>query len=168
MCCTNSFFTCISFSFARGPGPGRHQDNWLVQMSRLRQRLRPLFDLTPANFAPYARVGGDLIFAANSEVSRGILLANAAQQRENAKVNGPRTSVEWVFTIMETLGQNILNKRAMKVFQGPPLGPMFHCLAFFYNCHCCLEGNQINTYYGSSSPSLEQYLRGGVTPQHTF
>jgi len=137
-------------------------------MSRLRPRLRSLFNCTPPNFAPYARVTGDLIFGANSEVSRGVKDGTPAEKRENAKINAPRTSVEWVFTIMGTLGQITSNKRVMKVFQGPPLGPLFHCLAFFYNCHCCLEGNQINTYFGSSSPTLEHYLSGGVTPQTTF
>ena len=53
-----------------GPGPGRHQDNWLVHQSDLRRRLRSLFNLC-GPMALTLRCYGDLIFARNGEISRG-------------------------------------------------------------------------------------------------
>ena len=134
-------------------------------MSNLRPRLRSLFDLCPPHLAPFLRCGGDLIFGANSEISRGHRDPTVAQQQRNRIMNTPRTSVEHMFAKMGALGQNIANKRVMKVFQGPPLGPLFVCLAFFTNCHTCVEGSLTNIYFGSSPPALEHYLAGGVTPQ---
>ena len=67
-----------------------------------------------------------------------------------------------VFGKMCTIGQIIEHKRSMKVFQGPPLGPMVECLAFLTNCHTCLEGSQTNVYFGSNPPSLETCLVGSA------
>ena len=83
-------------------------------------------------------------------------------------MNRPRTEVEHVFGKMAAICQILTNKRALKLLKGPPLGPLFMCSAFFTNCHTCLEAGQTNIFFGSSPPSLEMYLAGGVEPQDAW
>jgi len=135
-------------------------------MSNLRPRLRSLFNLAPPHLRQWLRAGGDLIFAENSEISRGHKNATVAQQRSNGMINGPRTSIEQTFCKMKWLGRMTNNPTVMKVFKGPPITPLMHCLAFITNCHTCLEGSQVNSYFGCAPPSLEHYCAGGVTPQY--
>ena len=83
-------------------------------------------------------------------------LATPAQRVAQGRMNKPRTEVEHLFTKMSAVAQIMTNKRGLKIFEGPPLGPMMACIAFFTNCHTCLEGSQTCIYFGSSPPSLEE------------
>ena len=114
--------------------------------------------------AQLLRCYGDMIFAESTEISHGYDEPSAAQAAENNRMNKPRTSVEWSFTITDQRCQTLRNKYDMKLFSGPPLGEKVVCCTLLSNFYTCLVGNQLNTYFGSTPPSLEMYLAGHVIP----
>ena len=156
-----------------GPAPGRHNDNWMLNHSNLRAHLRSLFDLYPGTPAQcrLLKVYGDLIYAESQEISRGYRKNAAAtpavadaQKRANGKLNGPRTSVEHGFKKIQRCCKRICVKTSMKVMGSKKLQATLANCMFIANCHTCLRGSQINTYFASSPPTLEEYVVGGTTP----
>ena len=158
-----------------GPSPGRHQDNWMVRNSHLRNHLRSLFDLYPGINAQrrMLRCYGDLIYAESPEISRGYRKDEAhtsaqrlEQKAANRLLNGPRTAVEHGFAKIQQRCPRIGQKSILKPMGRKKIQSLLANAMFIANCHTCLRGCQVNAYFASSPPTLEDYISGRVEPAH--
>ncbi|KAF0691137.1 Aste57867_17581 [Aphanomyces stellatus] len=143
---------CIHFF---GPVEGRRHDTTLLRHSRLFEYLARHPDVFYLKF-----IYGDPAYGISQFLQTGFKGANLSElQREfNKWMSRVRQAVEWNFKIMKTLWSFITFKNLSKI-RLSPVAKIVHVAMLLTNCHCCyFGGNQISSFFGLDSSSLEEYL----------
>ena len=134
-----------------GPMEGRRHDAFMLSVSGLPNKLRPL---NQPNGQPYVLYGDPAYGLSRNILSpfRGTHLT-PLEQEFNQKMSAVRVSVEWGFG-------KILQQFAYLDFKkNLCLTPAcWKVVGTITNCHTCLCGSQTSTFFDVSPPSLETYL----------
>lgn len=99
----------------------------------------PAYPLTPSLIAPH----------------RGNLTAD--EELFNSQMSKVRQSVEWSFGKIATLFAFMDFKKNMKLYL-QPVGKCYLVAALLTNCHSCLYGSEVSSYFSVAPPALEAYL----------
>ena len=75
----------------------------------------------------------------------------------NGRMSSLRISVEWSFSKVSTLFAFQSFKQNIKL-QLQPVGFYFLVATILTNCHTCFYGSEINRYFDSVPPNIEEYL----------
>ena len=75
----------------------------------------------------------------------------------NARASQLRVSVEWSFGKIASLFAFVDFKKNAKI-RLQPVGKYYIVATVLTNCHTCLYESQVNSFFNSSPPSLEDYL----------
>ena len=137
-----------------GPVEGRRHDAFMLSVSGLLDKLRPL---DQSNGVPYVLYGDPAYGLCRNIVSpfRGVYLT-PQEQEFNQKMSAVRVSVEWVFgKIIQCFSYLDFKKNQKILLQ--PVGKYYLVGAILINCHTCLYGSQTSTYFSVSPPTLETY-----------
>ncbi|KAL3218609.1 hypothetical protein MRX96_050654 [Rhipicephalus microplus] len=136
-----------------GPYPGRIHDAGILRDSQLYEKLEalaldkefviygdPAYPLRPLLMKPY---GGAAL--------------TAAQQEFNSSMSAVRQSVEWGFEKVISEFAFVDLKKSQKILlQAVPR--MYRVAVILTNCHACMYGNQVSTYFDAQPPCLQDYL----------
>ncbi len=82
---------------------------------------------------------------------------NAQQEQFNTLMSPLRSSVEWGYGKIIGLFAFVDFHKNQKVFL-QPLGDYFCLAAILANCHTCLYGSEVCSFFGCAPPNLEDYL----------
>ena len=138
-----------------GPIEGRRHDAFILGVSGLINKLRPL--QTPAG-DPYV-LYGDPAYGLTYNILgpfRGAHLTDD-QQAFNTEMSKVRTCVEWGFGKICQQFAYLDFKKNLKVLL-QPVGKYYLVATVLINCHTCLYGSQTSNYFSLDPPSLETYL----------
>ena len=139
-----------------GPIEGRRHDAFMLSVSGLPIKLRPL---DQPNGQPYVIYGDPAYGLSRNILSpfRGVHLT-PQEQEFNQKMSTVRVSVEWAFgKILQYFSYLDFKKNQKVLLQ--PIGKYYLVGAILTNCHTCLDGSQTSTFFSVSPPSLETYLK---------
>lgn len=161
------------FVFFLGPCTGRNNDTILVRDTDYYGKLKGLVHAAVSDDISHGRDGerqytsyGDSIFSTNDVMAAGYfqVVMQDFMQEANGALNQPRTSVEWGFGLMGQYFPYLNQSRSFRLcVPRPKVIQIIETCAILTNMYTCARGgNQINTYFGLSPPSLETYVSGGV------
>ena len=134
---------------------GRRHDSHALDQSALLDELAALHSHFLRQFCLY----GDAAFPHSVHLQvgyRGAAL-NALMQLFNQWMSGSRIAVEWDFGQVGRLFPYALHKQAMLV-GSMPVGKIFFAAFLLKNCHACIYGNIISSYFEMTPPTVEDYL----------
>ena len=138
-----------------GPIEGRRHDAFMLSVSGLPNKLRPL---NQPNGEPYVLYGDPAYGVSRNILSpfRGVNLS--PQEHEfNQSMSALRVSVEWGFgKILQYFSYLDFKKNQKVLLQ--PVGKYYLVGTILTNCHTCLYGSQTSTFFNVSPPTLETYL----------
>jgi len=141
-----------------GPFNGRRHDSAILHLSKLTSELEFLF-MKPdsTNYKLY----GDPGYANSKFIAIGYKKYNNLSNKQklfNKNMSSLRVSVEYGFgKILQLFGFNDFKKNNKILLQ--PLKKQYVVSALLVNCHTCLRGSQVATYFNLIPPSLEEYLK---------
>jgi hypothetical protein len=135
-----------------GPVEGRRHDITLYRFSNIEDKLKavhedcgayiygdPAYMLRPWLITPYK---GNV---------------HADQQAFNKDMSSVRQSVEWGFGKVVSLFAFLDFKKNLKLFLSP-IGKYYPVGVLLANCHTCLNGSLVSSYFECIPPTLEEYL----------
>ena len=138
-----------------GPIEGRRHDAFMLSVSGLPNKLRPL---NQPNGEPYVLYGDPAYGVSRNILSpfRGVNLS--PQEHEfNQRLSAVRVSVEWGFgKILQHFSYLGFKKNQKVLLQ--PVRKYYLVGTILTNCHTCLYGSQTSTFFNISPPTLETYL----------
>jgi hypothetical protein len=158
----------IDFS---GPWEGRHQDKWMLKVSKLLERFEACMIWAATQSFGSARwiaqlfyLFGDAGFTLRPwlQVQFSGRHLTAAQTACNFSLSHTRIANEWIFGRMEQLWKFLSREGELKILRGN-VGPLITVTAILTNAlTCCDGGNQTSEYFGLTHlvPSLEEYFGG--------
>ncbi|CAN7988706.1 unnamed protein product [Ixodes hexagonus] len=137
-----------------GPYPGNKQDAGILRDNQLYEKLEdlngdhqfvlygdPAYPLRPLLMKPY---GGASL--------------TKEQENFNAAMSTVRQAVEWGFgKIMPEFAFIDFKKNQKILLQAVPR--MYRLAVLLTNCHACMYGNQVSSYFGVDPPCLFDYLK---------
>lgn len=137
-----------------GPTNGRRHDSFVLAKSRLHDKLEQKFQRYTAPPYIYSDAGFPLkkylIVPFKGTITR-------RQNIVNKKMTKLRVAVEWGFSKIVQLFPFLDYKKNMKVYK-QEVGNYFKVGVILTNCHTCLYGSQVSSYFGCDPPTLEEYL----------
>ncbi|XP_070387683.1 uncharacterized protein [Dermacentor albipictus] len=136
-----------------GPYFGSRHDAGILRISRTYEKLEklvqghsyciygdPAYPLRPLLLKPYS---------ATSSSGHQLLF--------NKQMSKVRQAVEWGFGKIAGLFAFVDFRKNQKLYR-QNLPQMYKVSALLANCHTCLYGSQVSTYFGLEPPALEMYL----------
>lgn len=148
-----------------GPETGRHNDNFLLYMSGLKN-IFPELPIHAASGLPYY-IYGDSVYKASEYVKTAYKnnFRTIEQMVWNKKHNAVRTFVEHYFRCINETFDTLKIKEMEKSFLSP-VGVRYLVAAFLTNCKNCLlassnptgYGNRISKAFQCKPPTLDEYL----------
>lgn len=138
-----------------GPIEGKRHDAFMLNESGLTPKLARL--VTP-NGDPYV-IYGDPAYGIARNIIPPFRGANLTDQQQdfNSAMSKVRISVEWGFgKIIQYFGYLDFHKNLKVLLQ--PVAKYYLVGALLTNCHTCLYGSVIGTYFDLEPPTLETYL----------
>nr|XP_050030581.2 uncharacterized protein LOC126526913 [Dermacentor andersoni] len=136
-----------------GPYFGSRHDAGILRISKTYEKLEklvqghsyciygdPAYPLRPLLLKPYSGTsssGHQLLF--------------------NKEMSEVRQAVEWGFGKIAALFAFVDFRKNQKLYR-QNLPQMYKVSALLANCHTCLYGSQVSTYFGLEPPALEMYL----------
>ena len=138
-----------------GPHPGRDHDSGLLHRSGLDAALESRLLVGGRQYHLY----GDSGYPRKPYLLRpyGGARLTPEQLASNAAMSTVRTCVEWSFGKITTLFAFIDFKKNLKL-QLQPVDKYYLVATVLTNCHTCLYGSQVNDFFRSQPPSIEDYL----------
>jgi nuclease HARBI1 len=138
-----------------GPYPGRDHDAGLLHRSGLDTALEHHLLVGGRQYHLY----GDSGYPLRPYLLRPHGGASLTRQQlaSNAAMSTLRTSVEWSFGKVSTLFAFVDFKKNAKL-QLQPVGKYYLVATVLANCHTCLYGSQVNTFFNSQPPPIDEYL----------
>ena len=152
----NIIFSDGIIVFMDGPYPGNRHDAGLLRESGLAGILeRNLRGVDRRQLCIY----GDTAYPDRPYLVCPFKGANLTddQQMFNARMSNVRIVVEWSFGKIVNLFPFVDFKKNLKLGL-QPIGKYFLVATVLTNCHTCCYGSQINDYFESDSPCIEEYL----------
>lgn len=137
-----------------GPVNGRRHDGHVLAKSRILQKLEAKFNRFRTPPYMYSDAGYPL--------KKFLIIPFKATQNRNEKIlnrkmSKLRVTVEWGFAKILQLFSFIDFKKNLKVYK-QELGNYFKIATILTNCHTCLYGSQVCSYFELNPPTLEEYL----------
>jgi hypothetical protein len=111
--------------------------------------LRP-----PSREQPPFQVLGDSAYASSLYIKKTL----GGNSPEAVLLSAWRVSIEYQFNFIYTWFPQLKIKRKNKLFARKTLIQTFTCASLFCNMRACIRDNQVCTYFGMSSPSLQEYM----------
>lgn len=137
-----------------GPVTGRHHDGYMVERSRLRERLAEM----QQGIDPPCRLYADAAYAPFEFLCRAHRMPRIEQERdENRVMSTARVTIEWAFGQVVDVFAFCDFKKNFKL-QLQPVGKLYPVAVFLTNVRTCLYGSNISKYFDVLPPSLERYL----------
>lgn len=141
-----------------GPYRKRRHDAGMLRGSLLFQRLRrlvqghsyvlygdPAYPMGPLLLKPYATTG-----------------ATAAQLHFNKEMSTVRQAVEWGFGKIVAEFAFVDLKKKQKILK-QRVARMYKVATLLTNCHTCLYGSQVTSFFDLDPPTLQEYLNSVPT-----
>ena len=138
-----------------GPIEGRRHDAFMLGMSDL---LPELQRLVKPNGEPYV-LYGDPAYGISQNILAPFRGANltADEQEFNRAMSKVRVSVEWGFgKIVQNFAFLDFKKNLKVLLQ--PVAKYYLVSTILTNCHTCLYGSLVSSFFYLNPPSLESYL----------
>ncbi len=79
------------------------------------------------------------------------------QQAFNTGMSSGREAVEWGFGKIVQLFDFVDFRKNQKLYL-QPVGKYYRVATLLTNCHTCLYGSQVSTYFGMNPPHITDYL----------
>lgn len=143
-------------AFADGPYAGSRHDAGMFREGNLKEIFR---DRLKGADGSQLCFYGDAAYPTRDFIAspyKGSTL-DADQIMFNTSMASPRISVEWSFSKVSTLFAFQNYKPNLKL-RLQPVGAYFPVATILTNCHTCFYGSQINVFFDSQPPSIEEYL----------
>ena len=137
-----------------GPMEGRHHDAALLAESGLLDVIR----FHSANNTPLC-LYGDSAYPLSAYLMcpyKNAVLTDE-QQAFNTGMSSGREAVEWNFGKIVQLFAFVDFRKNQQIYL-QPIGKYYRVAAIMTNCHTCLYGSQVSTYFGMKPPSIDEYL----------
>lgn len=141
----------------KGAYPGRRHDSGIFRLSGLYEELEQFTTFEGRNYVIYGDQGYSLRELLIRPYSEREVEGHPERGNFNTIMSSLRVAVEWGF-------QKILSEFAFLDFKKnqklllQEVGTMYVTSTILTNCHTCLYGSQIGTYFNIQSPQLEEYL----------
>ena len=75
----------------------------------------------------------------------------------NQAMSSQRICVEWGFGRVGALWKFVGSKNKMQMYL-MPVASIYYLAWLLADCHCCMYGNQVTSYFGVRAPTVEAYL----------
>ncbi|KAK7864355.1 hypothetical protein R5R35_007921 [Gryllus longicercus] len=139
----------------QGPFHGRRHDAAMLRDSGLYEQLLQTAVFPDKQYVIY----GDSGYPIRQLLLRPFQGRNISedQQSFNAAMSGLRQSVEWGFAKVVNDFAFIDFKKNQKLLL-QDVGSMYKTAVLLSNCHTCLYGSQVGSFFNTQPPSLEEYL----------
>ena len=138
-----------------GPIEGKRHDAFMLSLSGLTPKISRYNQPSGAPYVVYDDPAYGLMRNILAPY-RGTQLT-AQQQLFNKSMSAVRVSVEWTFGKICQYFTYVDLKRNNKVLL-QPIGKYYAVAALLTNCHTCMYGSMISTFFNVDPPSLESYL----------
>ena len=142
-----------------GPVQGRRGDSRILEESELEEYVLGIQRRTGIKYLIYA----DAAYAETETVATGYNKVqrrmDAAKDEYSRAMNGPRTSVEWAFGLVQQLFPWVDDVAANNV-SVTPVGLFYQAAVLLTNCITCAQGQAsvFYSYFELPPPSLASYL----------
>lgn len=137
-----------------GPVNGRRHDGHVLARSRLLEKLETKFNRFRTPPYMYSDTGYPL-------KKYLIVPFKATENRQeklvNKRMSKLRVTVEWGFAKILSLFPFLDFKKNLKVYK-QEVGDYYKVGTILANCHTCLYGSQVSSYFECDPPTIEQYL----------
>lgn len=152
-----------------GPCPGAHNDQYILNWSRLLSRFKSALEWAAEQaWGEWDWPHGRFYGIGDAGYARSILLhvpfknvpgleMPRAQRAANLKLSRVRIPNEWIFGRIEALFPMVEEKDFMQTAV-VPVAKIYICAAMLTNAHTCLRGNATSQYFGVRPPTLEWYF----------
>lgn len=134
---------------------GRRHDSHLLAKSKLVQKLEQKFNGWQNQPYLYGDSGYPLskylIVPFKGNMTR-------REKRANKKISKVRVAVEWGFAKILQLFPFVDLKKNLKM-KKQNVSKFYKVATLLTNCHTCLYGGQVNSYFEIDPPELEEYLK---------
>ena len=143
--------------YLNGPFVGCKNDLFMLRESRIREELyeKGKLNLNGKDHYIYCDSG----YVDNEFILTGFskqqLINDKGREEFNRKMSSCREVVEWGFGKIITLFAFLDFNKNLKLLSQPVADYYFVGL-FLSNCHTCIYGSQINNYFNSDPPTLEE------------
>jgi len=139
-----------------GPIEGRHADGYLLDQSRLLQRLEANEEFSSS--PRYWQLYGDQGYALRPRLCcphKGI--TTDAQSAFNDRMKSIRQPIEWIIGHVVGLWR-FLDWSKTQQLGSSPVGLYARVAAFLTNLHVCCYGSETAQYFVVNTPTLAEYL----------
>ncbi|XP_072380479.1 uncharacterized protein [Diabrotica undecimpunctata] len=141
----------------KGAFEGRRHDAGILRESGLYEELEQNVTFPNHRFCLY----GDQAYGLRELLLRPYteheIRGNQQRQQFNTSMRGLRVAVEWGFgKVIQNFAFLDFKKNQKILLQ--EIGKMYSIGVLLSNCHTCLYGGEIPSYFGIDPPSLEEYL----------
>jgi nuclease HARBI1 len=142
-----------------GPLLCRRNDNYLLAASDLLAQLQQHFN--SADGTPWY-LYGDPAYPRNPWMLRPYKGNLQPQERAfNRSMSRVRETVEWGFAkVVANWGFVDFEKQQKILGSACGVGQQYCVASLLTNCHTCLYGSQVSSYFNCSPPALEAYING--------
>ena len=150
----DGLITCMT-----GPVQGRRGDSRILEESQLEDVIHLLQQRTGVNYIIYA----DAAYAESATLMTGYKkhqrAADANKEWLSKSLNGPRTSVEWAFGLVQKYFPWVDDVSANNIAV-TPVGLYYQAAVLLTNCITCATGaaGSFYPYFKIDPPSLPEYL----------
>ena len=137
-----------------GPYEGKCHDSFLLAQSGLMGQMAALPRMDNGDqFCLY----GDAAYPSLPQMITAYQSPNPMEEQFNKSMSKARESVEYGFGKVVMYWPFCDFKKNLKLHL-QPVGKIYLVCTLLTNCHTCLYGNNVNSLFDSSPPSLEDYL----------
>mmetsp|Transcript_11710 Transcript_11710/g.29594 ORF Transcript_11710/g.29594 Transcript_11710/m.29594 type:complete len:193 (+) Transcript_11710:2289-2867(+) len=150
---------CLRVHRLTGPIQGRRGDSRILEESQLEDVLRVVQQRTGADYLIY----GDAAYAESDVIMTGYKKherrADPDKDWLTKSMNGPRTSVEWAFGLVQSLFPWVDDVAANNIAV-TPVGLFYQSAVLLTNCITCANrgAGSFMSYFNLPPPSLAEYL----------
>ncbi|XP_070178250.1 uncharacterized protein [Littorina saxatilis] len=139
-----------------GPIEGRRHDSALLTASGAMQYMEANCNIDGAPLCVY----GDPAYPLRPHLHRPHRGNNLTreQQQFNTDMSSVRQAVEWGFQKITTEWAFLDFKKNLKLFLSP-VGKLYMVGALLANCHTCMYGSEVASYFELNPPSVEDCMR---------
>jgi hypothetical protein len=141
-----------------GPVEGRRHDSTVLGESRLLDDLLTLFATAAEQGGPRYCIYGDGAYPHSAVLQLGYRgnQLSPTEQEFNSIMSSLRVSVEWSFgKTVRYFGFCDFSKNQKVFLQS--VSKMYVVSTFLTNCHTCVRGSQVSSFFCCDPPTLEQY-----------
>lgn len=137
-----------------GPVNGRRHDGFLLAKSQLLQKLDQKFGRFSSPPHAYADTGYPLKKYLMVPFKGAVTRRHKKLNKEMSKL---RVTAEWGFSKILQLFPFVDFKKNLKIYK-QEVGNFYKVAVILTNCHTCLYGSQVGSYFEIEPPLLEEYL----------